>query len=521
MKKHIILVLTFIVLLVGSPSLISAAGTTGSKVNDYIFSQNLAPIKVQNDYKSSFPNFTYRNGFGEVEGVVVHETGNDNSTITGEISYMSKNYQNAFVHAFVDGSHVIEIHSLDYGAWGAGKYANQRFVHVELVRAKTFDEFARSVNNDANYIANILYRYNLPLIDAGNTGTGTLWSHNAVTKFLGGTTHTDPIDYFQKWGYSWDQFVQLVASYYQKLPDKIADTNRLGQIRNSNISIYQNYNDSTSSMKADDSVMNQTFYIKKLAFFGKQTYYLLSRQPSSTDGVVGWVKAADVITYPNTLVDQSSKTLYFTGNGSAYSKPWGAKNDVVFGSLSDDTNLEFKINRTEMVGNAVWYQGSLAGKTVWMDAGNLNQAVESAASRLGNIQNGTVKIYKNLGSSSPFQAGTAYINKVYYIKRQAKLGSQTYYLLSGNETGTSPIGWVLSTDFISRNYENVSNKVKNLCLSGNGSAYSKPWGGTKDVVFAKLSVYKKRSFTVKQTAMVDSTYWYYGVLAGKNVWLIP
>jgi bifunctional autolysin len=45
-----------------------------------------------------------RNGVGKPEGIVVHDTANDNSTIEGEINYMRNNYTNAFVHAFVDGN---------------------------------------------------------------------------------------------------------------------------------------------------------------------------------------------------------------------------------------------------------------------------------------------------------------------------------------------------------------------------------------------------------------------------------
>ena len=119
-------------------------------VNTYI--QNLLPSIVEYNYKG-FKQFEYRNGKGAVEGVVAHETANDHSTILQEINYMTNNWNNAFVHAFVDHERVIEIHPLDYGAWEAGRVANQRFVHVELLRVDNFDQFARSINNYAEYIA--------------------------------------------------------------------------------------------------------------------------------------------------------------------------------------------------------------------------------------------------------------------------------------------------------------------------------------------------------------------------------
>src|SRR5699024_8660188 len=102
---------------------------------------------------SHLTKFNYRNGYGKPEGVVAHETANNNSTITGEISYMSRNHKNAFVHAFIDNSRIIEVHPTNYGAWGAGRFANERFVNVELVRVHSFDAFAQSINNYAQYIA--------------------------------------------------------------------------------------------------------------------------------------------------------------------------------------------------------------------------------------------------------------------------------------------------------------------------------------------------------------------------------
>ena len=54
--------------------------------------------------------------------------------------------------------------------------------------------------------------------------------------------------------------------------------------------------------------------------------------------------------------------MYFSGKGSAYSKPWGSTKDVIFKDLSKNKNQEIKINLTDKVGNDTWYRGSLAGK---------------------------------------------------------------------------------------------------------------------------------------------------------------
>ena len=59
-------------------------------------------------------------GVGKPEGIVVHDTANDNSTIDGEINYMKNNYNSAFVHAFVDGNRIIETALLTTLIMGCG-----------------------------------------------------------------------------------------------------------------------------------------------------------------------------------------------------------------------------------------------------------------------------------------------------------------------------------------------------------------------------------------------------------------
>lgn len=521
MRKVVITVLSLLIFVLVHPSLMSAAETTYPKVNDYIISKKLVPVKVEYDHKSVFPQFTYRNGYGEVEGVVAHETANNSSTITGEIAYMTRNHPNAFVHAFADGSRVIEIHNPNYGAWGAGPYANTRFVHIELVREKSFDKFACSINNYGNYIASVLYDYNLPLESAEKTGKGTLWSHAAVTKYLGGTTHADPHAYFKKWGYSWDQFVQLVTMKYKTLPKKTENTNRLGQIPSSNVMIYKDYTNTASATSAGEKYTNQTFYIKKLAFISGQTYYLLSEKPSSVEGTIGWAKASDLLSYPESSVKSTSKTLYFTGKGSAYSKAWGTKKDVIYSSLSNYKNQEFKVNATETVGNMVWYRGNLDGKTVWIYSSRLASKVERSTSRLGQIKNGTVMIYKTVGNSTgAIQAGTANTGTVYYIKKQVMINDQTYYLISKQPSSvTGVIGWVNSTDLTNYSHTTYDKNAKTMYLTGKGSVYSKPWGSTKDLIFKDLSKNKNQVFQINLTEKVGDNTWYRGSLAGKTVWI--
>ncbi|MDR6998931.1 GW dipeptide domain-containing protein [Neobacillus niacini] len=520
MKKAVILVVVLLMCSTIFPHWLTGgqvfAKAKYPDVNDYIASKKLTPVKMEAQHISNFPNFNYRNGFGMVEGVVAHETANNSSTIYGEIAYMTKYYNNAFVHAFVDGLHVIEIHSPNYGAWGAGPYANQRFVQVELVRVHSFDQFARSINNYANYLAYLLFEYNLGVIDAEKTGKGTLWSHNAVSKFLGGTTHTDPIGYFSTYGYTWSEFVKLVTKRYNSL-SVVIDTNLLGYIKNENIEIYQEIGDDSTVTTADSTDTGKIYYIKKQAIEDGQIYFQLSNE----NGTLGWVKSSDLSVMPYSTVSKASKTFIIKGIGKGYSKEWGQSKDAIFSTLSVFKDQEFKVNLTEQIGNSTWYRGKLGGKTVWVYYGNVTTIQESSTSRLGTVQDASEKIYKSIGNvTSAIPAGSTYTNTVLYIKKQATANGKTYYLLSTQASSTKGvIGWMKSTDLTTVPYTEVDKNVKMFTIKGSGSAYKKAWGGSKDVSIGNLSVYKDQLFKAELTAKTGDAYWYRGNLAGKTVWI--
>jgi hypothetical protein len=173
-------------------------------------------------YPTTFTKyFGYRNGVGRPEGIVIHETANSTSTIDNEVAYMQRAWPTlyAYVHAFVDHSRIINIHPTDYGVWGAGPAANARFIQLELVREHSDEDFAASINNYAYYVAYLLKQYGMGVDLADNDGAGTIWSHNAVSDWLGGTDHMDPIGYFKQWGYDMNQFAALVQQKYDVLSD--------------------------------------------------------------------------------------------------------------------------------------------------------------------------------------------------------------------------------------------------------------------------------------------------------------
>ncbi|RQM84357.1 amidase [Staphylococcus xylosus] len=186
-------------------------------VNTYIANNNIKPAKIVQDSRmNNLPKYNYKSG--KFIGVVIHETANPNSTIEGEVNYMYNNYQSAFVHAYASSDKIIQTAPSNYLAWGAGANANPYFYQIELTRSNTFDGFAKSVNNQAYLAATMLKQNGLaPSLADNNQGTGTIISHNAISQYWGGTDHTDPVGYFNQWGYNMDQFYSLVQKHYKAL----------------------------------------------------------------------------------------------------------------------------------------------------------------------------------------------------------------------------------------------------------------------------------------------------------------
>lgn len=83
---------------------------------------------------------------------------------------------------------------------GAGYPANARFVQFEQVEVHSKSAFAHEMANAAYYTAYILDKYGLTPNDAAYDGKGTVWSHGGVSKYLGGTNHTDPAGYYASAG---------------------------------------------------------------------------------------------------------------------------------------------------------------------------------------------------------------------------------------------------------------------------------------------------------------------------------
>ncbi|CWV39866.1 Internalin B precursor [Listeria monocytogenes] len=506
--------------------------TTGyPDVNAYIKSNKFSTAKIEKQLKSQFPKFNYRNGYGKPEGIVIHETANNSSTITGEINYMSTNYNNAFVHAFVDKSRIIQIHPTENGVWGAGQYANARFIQVELVRSKTFDEFARSINNYAYYAAYLLDQYNLPVDSAHSDGKGTVWSHDAVTRYLGGTTHTDPVSYFNQWGYNFNSFVTLINEKYKAIQASKVTYDKIEYDKG--VTAYARVKTApgnavwTKPYRTEGSkLVNQlsVYQGKNMRILREAKTPITTWYQFSIDGkVIGWVdtRALDTF-YKQSMEQPANLTRYVIANkvNEAYYKVPVVDADVRWGTLAAYKDQKLTVDKQATVEGQLWYRVRTSTTFIgWTKASNLTTTTPydkieydkgaTAYARVKTAPGNAVwtKPYRTEGSKLVNQL-SVYQGKNMRILREAKTVITTWYQFS---IDGKVIGWVdtraLDT-FYKQSMEKDTNLTRYVIANKVNEAYYKVPVVDADVRWGTLAAYKGQKLTVDKQATVEGQLWY-------------
>lgn len=176
------------------------------------------------DIAPNIPKNPYLKGKAKPQVVVLHDTGNDRSTIDGEINWMKQNWFNAFVHAWANADKIVETANTDYLCWGGGPRINGIALQIELVHEHEKTRFLKSIDKWIFWSAFQCYWYDIKPTDATDDGNGTIWTHEAVSKFKGGTDHVDPMPYVkqrskQLLGYeiTWKIVFNKLVEYYNAL----------------------------------------------------------------------------------------------------------------------------------------------------------------------------------------------------------------------------------------------------------------------------------------------------------------
>ncbi|WP_241481001.1 N-acetylmuramoyl-L-alanine amidase [Listeria newyorkensis] len=276
--------------------------------------------------------------------VVAHETANPSSTIDNEVTYMTRNWQNAFVTHFVGGGgRVVQVASTGYTQWGAGAKANgYAYAQVELCRTKDKAQFAKDYAVYCQLLADLAKQAGIPVtLDTGSKVTDKgIKSHKWVTDKLGGTNHQDPYAYLASWGID----KALFAADLAKASGTIAPTTPKPQPTPSKPSANSGGSivDYLNSKKIDSSMANR----KKLAVkYGIANYTGTSTQntallnklkagaaPTPSKPVQSGYKGTSLVDY---LVSVKKASDYYSR--SKYAHQYGI--DAYRGSTSQNLQL--------------------------------------------------------------------------------------------------------------------------------------------------------------------------------------
>ena len=132
----------------------------------------------------------------------VHSTANPGATAANHSSYWTGSPDYA-VHLVSDWTQVLHTVPYDRLCWQVGN-GNSLCEGIEICEATNQADFDRGIQLAAQAVRERLA--------AHGWGVDRLICHDDARRMWGGTDHTDPIDYFARWGYSWSEFKQLVAS---------------------------------------------------------------------------------------------------------------------------------------------------------------------------------------------------------------------------------------------------------------------------------------------------------------------
>src|SRR5699024_1046151 len=99
---------------------------------------------------------------------------------------------------------------------------------------------------------------------------------------------------------------------------------------------------------------------------------------------------------------------------------------------------------------------------------------ESSTSRLGHLRD-SATIYPEIGDvDSATEVTLDQLEYVYYIKKQADIGSTRYYLIGKQpNTRNEVIGWVKATDIQTHLHTGIDTIPKTLIANGRGQAFTK------------------------------------------------
>lgn len=139
--------------------------------------------------------------------VIAHSTANPDTTARNNAAYEKRTYNTAYVHFIVDDTAIYQVGEPGYVAWGCGPNGNPLSpVQIELCEFSDHKKALAAYKNYIDLIKWAIAKYGCEKsLDSQNRSSGVK-THRWVSRNLGGTDHTDPVDYLASIGVTLGQF---------------------------------------------------------------------------------------------------------------------------------------------------------------------------------------------------------------------------------------------------------------------------------------------------------------------------
>ena len=139
--------------------------------------------------------------------VIAHSTANPNTSAKNNAAYEKRTFGTAYVHFIVDDTSIYQVGEPGYVAWGCGPNGNPLSpVQIELCEFSDHKKALAAYKNYVDLIKWAVAKYGCEKsLDSSNRTSGVK-THRWVSRNLGGTDHTDPVDYLASHGITLSQF---------------------------------------------------------------------------------------------------------------------------------------------------------------------------------------------------------------------------------------------------------------------------------------------------------------------------
>jgi len=157
--------------------------------------------------------------FINLKGIVLHSTANIGATSLNHYNYWNNADRQSSVHFIADwiDDYILQLIPENEIAWHTGSWqGNREWLGIEMAETNDKNQFDIVWNKTVWFVADLCIRHNWNVDD-------NVWSHNGLRSLYKGIDHTDPYNYLQRMGKTWQQLCNAINVKIAELKNNIKE----------------------------------------------------------------------------------------------------------------------------------------------------------------------------------------------------------------------------------------------------------------------------------------------------------